>query len=115
MLMFTKWVFVPVVLAALGFFVLGPILEGKNAAAAPSPTAPPADTPRFNSEPDVEVSVAPATRRRTTTTRAEPAPPTRRRSTPAPAPSTVEPPPVPEPEPTDDHGVPPPTTTIDGG
>ncbi len=114
LVMLTKWVVVPVALAAVGFFVLGPVLEGKAAAAsAPPSTAPDEEKPRFTSEPDVDVSVAPATRRRSTTTRARTPARTRRRLTPAPeVPPEV---PTPDAEPTIDHGIPPPTSTVDGG
>lgn len=109
--MLTKWVVVPMALAGVGFFVLGPILEGKASAANPSSTAPPEDKPRFTSEPDVDVSVAPAAPRRSraprTSTRTSTSPP--RAETPPPAEEPSET--VPDAEPTIDHSTPPPPDT----
>jgi hypothetical protein len=64
-----KWLVIPVGLAALGFFVIGPLL-GRQAAPPPSvkaPAEPITEEPAANKvtgNPDVEVSARPATRRR---------------------------------------------------
>jgi hypothetical protein len=62
-----KWLFVPVGLAALGFFVVGPRLGSpgapKPAPAEPQIVEPAPEKPKFNGEPEVEVSSRPASRR----------------------------------------------------
>ncbi|MCO5296189.1 MAG: hypothetical protein M9921_04965 [Fimbriimonadaceae bacterium] len=106
-----KWFAVPIVLAAIGFFVLGPLLEGRAAAEEVKASAKALEEPRrFSGEPDVDVSVAPAPKRTRTRTRSAPV----QRTTPS-----EEPPPSEQPdseppaaEPAQDQGAPPPPDDI---
>lgn len=69
-----KWLVIPVGLAAIGFFVIGPRLGEQGLKSAPTPesqSAPaPTDEPATNrpsklGEPEVEVTARPISRRRT--------------------------------------------------
>ena len=80
-----KWLVIPVGLAAIGFFLVGPLLgrsaEPLEKTEAPSPQVVEDDThrPKITGDPQVEVSARPVTRRRNPRraprTRTEPAPP----------------------------------------
>lgn len=110
-----KWFVVPIVLAAVGFFVLGPFVEGRAAVQDAKASAEVLEEPRrFTSEPDVDVSVAPAPRRAPSRTRSTPV---RRTTVPDPPPPDDSPPPLADPP--EDQAEPPPAdaggTVVDPG
>ena len=87
-----KWLVVPIVLAAIGFFVIGPRITkppeykhaGQQTQPAPQPGVDDSEGPKRTGDPKVEVSASPVRRR----------PAKRTRHVDSPRPSDETPPPV---------------------
>ncbi len=65
-----KWLVIPVGLAAIGFFLIGPRIAAKGRAEAKlstansSPSGEPSEAPKITGDPEVKISSTPVNRRR---------------------------------------------------